>query len=164
MSDKEYLEVIDKKMTGMVMKDIEKSSAVRKYKDVYDEIGLMQNKEGKYIMIYDGNKIIVPRGMRKKILGQLHRSHTSTDLFVETLKTMYYWPHMRAEVQAMVDDCEACSEFRPSLQREPQDITMKQSLLSMKPMQSMSTDLYHVNGDPWTYFASASWTKDSVSL
>ena len=87
--------------------------------------------------------------MRKKILSQLHKSHTSTDLFVETLRTMYYWPHMRAEVQAMVEDCEACNEFRPSLQREPQDLAMRQSLLTLKPMQNMSTDLFHVNGDPY---------------
>ena len=162
LEDKEYLEVIDKRLTGVAFKDIEKTSGARKYKDVYNEISLVQNKEGKYMMIYDGNKIIIPKGMRKKILSQLHRSHTSTDLFVETLKTMYYWPHMRAEVQAMVDDCEACSEFRPSLQREPQDITMKQSLLSMKPMQSMSTDLYHVNGDPYIVlvdrYSSFIWT------
>ena len=147
--DREYLEVIDKRLTGVAMKDIEKSSGARKYKDVYTELSLIQNKEGKYIMVYDGNKIVVPKGMRKKILSQLHKSHTSTDLFVETLRTMYYWPHMRAEVQAMVEDCEACNEFRPSLQREPQDLTMRQSLLTMKPMQNMSTDLFHVNGDPY---------------
>ena len=82
MKDKDYLEVIDKRLTGVEMKDIEKSSAARRYKDIYSEISLIQNKEGKYMMIYDGNKIVVPKGMRKKILSQLHKSHTSTDLFV----------------------------------------------------------------------------------
>ena len=147
--DKDYLEVIDNRLTGVSMKDINKSSGARKYKDVYDEISLIRDKDGRYMMTYDGNKIVVPKGMRKKILSQLHRSHTSTDLFVETLRTMYYWPHMRAEVQAMVDDCEGCNEFRPSLQREPQDLTRRQSLLTMQPMQNMPTDLFHVNGDPY---------------
>merc|ERR1712105_433614 len=110
LKDKSYLEVIDKRLTGVALKDIEKTSEARKYKDIYEEISLVQNNEGKYLMIYDGNKIVVPKGMRKKILSQLHKSHTSTDLFVDTLKTMYYWPHMRAEVQAMVEDCEACND------------------------------------------------------
>ena len=49
----------------------------------------------------------------------------------------------------MVEDCEACNEFRPSLKREPQDSAMRQSLLTMKPMQSKSTDLFHVDGNPY---------------
>ena len=149
MKDKDYLDVIDKRLTGVEMKDIDKSSNVRKYKSIYDEISLIQDRDGRYLMIYDGNKIVIPKGMRKKILNQLHKSHTSTDLFVETLKTMYYWPHMRAEVQSMVEDCEGCNEFRPSLSREPHNAAMRQSLLIMKPMQCVSTDLFHVDGQPY---------------
>ena len=54
-----------------------------------------------------------------------NREITSTDLFVETLKTMYYWPHMRAEVQAMVEDREGRNDFRPSLSREPHNAAMR---------------------------------------
>ena len=149
MKDKDYLDVIDKRLTGVDMKDINKSSQVRRYKSIYDEISLVQNKDGRYLMIYDGNKLVVPKGMRKKILNQLHKSHTSTDLFVETLKTMYYWPNMRAEVQSMVEDCEGCNEFRPSLSREPHNAALRQSLINMKPMQNMSTDLFYVDGIPY---------------
>ena len=63
----------------------------------------------------------------------------------------------------MVDDCEGCNEFRPSLQREPQDMERRESLMTMKPMQNMSTDLFHVNGDPYIVlvdrYSSFIWTS-----
>lgn len=45
MKDKDYLDVIDKRLAGVEMKDVEKSSNVRKYKSIYDEISLVQNKD-----------------------------------------------------------------------------------------------------------------------
>ena len=100
-------------------------------------------------MVVDSNKIVIPKGMRRKILHQLHRSHSSTDLFLETLKSMYYWPNMRSEVESMVLSCEGCNQFRPSLRREPHSEGLRKSLLTMSPMENMSSDLFHVNGDPY---------------
>ena len=64
--------------------------------------------------------------------GQRDYKHRSIviSLFVadfkyETLKTMYYWPHMRAEVQAMGEDREGRNDFRPSLSREPHNAAMR---------------------------------------
>ena len=100
-------------------------------------------------MVVDSNKIVIPKGMRRKILHQLHLSHSSTDLFLETLRSMYWWPHMRSEVESMVLSCEGCNQFRPSLRREPHSESLRQSLLTMSPMENMSSDLFHVNGTPY---------------
>ena len=46
----------------------------------------------------------------------------------------------------MCGDCFGCSEYRPSLRREPPNLSMHNSLVLMQPMEEISSHLFHVDG------------------
>ena len=63
----------------------------------------------------------------------------------------------------MCADCEDCNYFGPSLKQEPANLKERKSFLQMQPMEHVSTDLYHVDGRPYTVlvdrFSSFIWTE-----
>ena len=82
-----------------------------------------------------------PGEPRTRILRQLHEGHCGYGKTLQTARELYYWPSMKYDIRAMVDNCEACQILRPS---KP----LKQPITTMArfPMEQISIDLFHVKG------------------
>lgn len=69
-------------------------------------------------VIMAGNRIVVPRPARKRVLDLLHLSHSGVAKTREFARQLYYWPGLMNEVAQSVASCKVCAEMRPSLAHE----------------------------------------------
>ena len=91
------------------------------------------------ILLVDGDKIYVPPEARKATLHELHKSHCGYAKTLETARTLYYWPSMKADIRTMIKCCEACQKLKPSKPAEP----LKDTTATF-PMEKKSIDLFHI--------------------
>lgn len=61
-----------------------------------------------------GNRIIVPKEKRRKVLHQLHRAHCGTEKMKRKARNAVYWPQISAQIEEFVASCALCEKFRKS--------------------------------------------------
>ena len=104
-----------------------------------------------------------PGAPRKDVLCQLHEGHCGYGKTLQTARSLYYWPSMKYDIEAMIDRCEACQQLRPSKPVEPFIATSANF-----PMEQISVNLFHVRVK--TYMVTADrysgyiWVKTLRSL
>ena len=86
-----------------------------KYKKVYEDIAIMENKYGEKLMIVNNERLCVPKGLIEKVIKVHHRSHTSPEPLIETIKKCYYWPEMTMHITHFCEQCEGFRRYRPAL-------------------------------------------------
>ena len=110
----------------------------REYSNKWDEITTLVTSKGRLLML--GDRIIVPRTLRKEVLAQLHRAHQGITKTRLAATDSYYWVGMANDVKQVVEACEACRRFLPSQSAEPEK-GYTQEL--ERPLQLISADLYY---------------------
>ena len=63
------------------------------------------------LLVYDGNRIVVPTTCKRKILGILHRNRGGFDRVLGVAQRLYYWPGMVEDIRAAsthVEECDVC--------------------------------------------------------
>ena len=70
-------------------------------------------------IIYKGHRVVIPKEMRKEILGRIHSSHLGAESCLRKARDIVYWPHMNTDVKEEVGKCAVCNEFSDSQQKEP---------------------------------------------
>ena len=70
-------------------------------------------------MVLFGDRIVIPPALRKEILGRIHSGHQGRERCKISARRVVYWPGMNAQIDAVVDKCEACLLTRSALPREP---------------------------------------------
>ena len=71
-----------------------------------------------YGLIFRGECVIVPQGMRKHIKKRLHLSHLGADSMVRRARECVFWPGMAAEIKQLAGDCKACQTLATAQQKE----------------------------------------------
>ena len=91
-------------------------------------------------VLLKGDRIVVPIKLRRKILGNIHRSHMGIETTKQRTRTSVFWPGINTEVEEIVRKCNACSSTEQQQQKE--------RLLTSDtyPWQSVGTDLFEWNG------------------
>ena len=117
--------------------DLPPDHPARPFKQVWDDLSV----DGA-IIIYDGQRIVIPSGLREQILGLLHRSHAGITRTKKLAREYYYWPGIGNDITKMVDRCEACQLSRPSQAAEP----LQPHPEATYPMHSLSMDLFEEAG------------------
>ena len=69
-------------------------------------------------IIYKGERVVIPREMRKDILHKLHKSHLAGDSMIRRARTCVFWPGMAPDIREMAERCEACQTYRQAQTRE----------------------------------------------
>jgi len=75
---------------------------VKFYFKIRSEITVMDD------MLFKGNKLIIPFGLRQEILRKLHYAHLGIKKCIDRANLSYYWPGMRKEITDMVLACYVC--------------------------------------------------------
>ena len=75
-------------------------------KDEWARLSILEDQDDT-LLIFDSNRILIPRSERRRILEELHTSHPQAETAVNMAKARYFWPHMRRDVLNM---CHMCGE------------------------------------------------------
>ena len=99
----------------------------------------LTNEDG---VVLKGSRLVIPQQLRKDTLQQLHRSHMGVEATLRRARDTVFWPGINAEIQQLIDNCEACQSFKPAQQRERFQAHERPSL----PWAKVATDLFAFEG------------------
>ena len=86
---------------------------VREYWAVKDELSTADG------LIFKGEAIVIPPGLRKEVLRQIHQGHLGMERSKLRARELVYWPDMSKQIEDVVSSCAVCQELRHSNAREP---------------------------------------------
>ena len=69
-------------------------------------------------LIFRGERVVIPEGMRKLMKECLHRSHLGVESVLRRARECLYWPNMAADIRQVVEKCEACRSYERLQQKE----------------------------------------------
>ena len=138
LADEEYQTLIAVFKSNTHIRDLPPAHPARAYQSLWDEIRLQDG-----LLMY-GDRIIIPKTSRKRILDLLHIPHNGIEKTRVAARQLYFWPTMNNDIKLLVEKCEACQQLRPSQVREPLQPTMAEG-----PMDAISVDLFHYEGDEY---------------
>ena len=159
--DKEYMEVLqlvkDRRDKAYIKGKVKSDHPARAYLKVWERLGYEEDKETEAcLMTLDTSRICVPRGvdemgvsdghLRRKIARRLHIPHLGEIKTGRAAERRYYWPAMWQQVVRECKDCDTCVRNQQSQASEPPP---EEEDLASYPMEKMSADLCHFEGDTW---------------
>ena len=95
----------------------------------------------------DRAKIVIPKPARSKIIAELHRAHSGINKTYATVRQLYYWPHMKNDIEQAIAACTLCQADRPTQPRPLASGTDPSSV--ERPMDEIGTDLFDAIGKKW---------------
>jgi hypothetical protein len=123
--------------------NLQPNNPARAFKSVLPSLSLITLPSNDQLIVYAGNRLVVPVRARSEILTLLHKAHQGAVKTKQLARQLYYWPGMTAAIEQMIDDCTTCSRHRPSLPKEksvpPEEPT--------QPMHLVGTDLCEALGN-----------------
>ena len=93
-------------------------------------------------LIFKGERVVVPRASRSKLLKQIHSSHLGVNSCLNRACKCVYWPGMTADIKNRVSTCEACREHERSQAKE----AMMSPEMPAQPWQRVAADLFEFEG------------------
>ncbi|XP_062713612.1 uncharacterized protein K02A2.6-like [Aedes albopictus] len=88
-------------------------------------------------VIFKGDRILVPKSLRKKYIEKLHVAHLGIDYTLRAARESLFWPGMADQICNYVRNCEICMEFSSSQCRPP----MTTHQIPEYPFQRVNIDL-----------------------
>ncbi|CAH8529728.1 unnamed protein product [Dicrocoelium dendriticum] len=102
-----------------------------------------------------GDRVVVPRKLRKRILQQFHSGHPGTSRMKALARSFVYWPQMDAEIEQFCQSCESCQQAA----KAPPRCSWHPWPESEKPWQRIHLDYAGpINGQSYLIFVD-SYTK-----
>ena len=84
------------------------NSRLHEYVSVLSLISISDTREGKLLLMKDRAKIVIPMPARSKIITELHRTHSGLNKTYATACQLYYWPHMKNDIEQAIAACSLC--------------------------------------------------------
>lgn len=88
--------------------------------------------------ILHGERLVIPRCMRKMVLQDLHSSHQGQERTKRRARQVVFWPGLNNDVNTILQYCEQCREHQASQPKEP----MMSEPVPDLPFQNVSSDLF----------------------
>ena len=133
---------------------------VRPYFAIRDEIAVHEG------LVFRGNRVIIPQGMRRKTLHKIHRSHIGVNGCIRRARDSLYWPRMAADIKTFVSQCETCRSLE---QKQPKE-TLICHEYPTRPWAKVASDLCSLDGrdylitvDYFSNFAEVDKVTDATS-
>ena len=89
-----------------------------------------------------GQRLIVPKNLRKEMLERIHESHLGEEKCKSRARGTLYWPRMNTEISQMVSRCSICLEFRQGNRKEP----IIAHEVKAQPFAKVGADLFQFGG------------------
>lgn len=92
-------------------------------------------------IVFKGNRIIVPKSLRKEMLQKIHTSHLGIEKCKSRARELLFWPNMNNEIENVVRNCDACIQYHTSNRKEP----LLQHEIPQRPWEKIGVDLFEIN-------------------
>lgn len=93
-------------------------------------------------LIFLGNKLVVPRSMRKEFLAKLHIAHQGINSCQNKAKRNLYWANINTDIKDFVNSCKICHKFQKSNVKED----MIPHKIPQHPWEELGIDFMYLNG------------------
>ena len=93
-------------------------------------------------VVFKGERIVVPRCLRKCIIDKLHASHLGIQACLRRAKEAFYWPRIYKQISEFISKCSICNSYKPAQQKEPL-VCLE---IPTRPWRNISADLFEFNG------------------
>ena len=93
-------------------------------------------------LIFRGERLVVPKHMRKEMLEEIHRGHGGEQACLRRARESVYWPAMNGDIKNYVATCEVCRTFEVSNQKE----TMIPHEVPERPWEKVGVDSFYWKG------------------
>ena len=93
-------------------------------------------------LIVNGCRLVIPVGMRREVLNQLHEAHQGVVRTKQRAKLTVYWPGLDNDIDNLVSACNQCQNYLPSNVKEPIILKPKPAY----PFQEIAADFCHHAG------------------
>lgn len=107
--------------------------SVKPYFVVSEELSVIEG------LIFKGNKIIVPKNLRKQMLEKIHYNHLGIEKCKNRAREIMYWPFMSKEIEDFVESCNLCNKYKKAKTKEP----LMPREVPNGPWQMLGVDLFH---------------------
>ena len=95
-------------------------------------------------ILYDDDKLVIPKNRRKSYLKVLHQYHHSDAQMIRLAGTRWIWPGLSHEIRDLWNNCQICQEQHVTKLQEKR-IT-NQVLSNLKPLEIINMDWATVSG------------------
>ena len=96
----------------------------------------------------ESDYVFIPSGARQEILETLHISHLGVAKMYSASQAQFFWPHMRWDIEKMVQGCEACQVFSPS---KPREEMLQHGEFPTRPMSQICLNIFFYRGEQYLY-------------
>ena len=108
---------------------------LKKYWTFREEIGLLNG------ILYKGQKVIIPKSMRKEMLKKIQSSHLGIESCTRKAKDLIFWPEMYKDIIEMVQQCHVCAKYSRNQIKEP----LQTPSISNRPWSKLAIDQFSFN-------------------
>ena len=136
-SDQEYIDLLQLIQQGKHPKQLPGDHKLKVYNNIYDKLSIFNTEVGN-IVLYDDDKLLIPRNRRSTYLKLLHQYHHSDAQMIRLAGTRWVWPGLSGEIKDLWNNCSICQEQRVSKQQEHR-IT-DQVISNLKPLEVLNMD------------------------
>ena len=144
--DEEYQKLMEAFKQGKLPKELGRDHPIRAWSGSWETVSLLTESGP---LVIDGEKVILPKGIQKKVVKQLHeRTHGTAGRMIETIGESMIWKNWKSDIQDMVDKCEACKTWQTS-KPEGAPRVDKIPLTSLSPMDILHADLFQYQGSQY---------------
>ena len=96
-------------------------------------------------VIYKRERVVIPKNLRRKTLGQLHSAHMGLQATIRRARETIFWPHMNSDIKNLLDSCETCKSFEPQQAKQP----LKNHEVIDQRWAKLGADLFHHDGNDY---------------
>ncbi|KAK7095117.1 hypothetical protein V1264_002767 [Littorina saxatilis] len=96
-------------------------------------------------LVFKAERIVVPEGMKQRIMQLLHKSHTGLQGCLRRAREVVYWVNMAKDMERFLSQCEPCQTFQKAQPKEP-SISHP---IPERPWQYVATDLMECRGNDY---------------
>ena len=64
-------------------------------------------------LIFRGDRLIVPKSLRRQTIKELHASHQGVEATLRRARETLHWPNMKSEIKDHIPRCDVCPQFAP---------------------------------------------------
>jgi hypothetical protein len=91
-------------------------------------------------LVFNTDRMVVPMKLQRKILGNLHTSHSGVQATLKLARYTVFWPGITQQVMSMIANCHTCQKFSCSQRRE----AMQSVVVPGLPFEILSMDVKEV--------------------
>lgn len=133
--DPELKKLKEQILKGFPADKYQVDAEIRQYFQYNEELSVIDG------IIFKADKILIPKSMRKEMLGRIHEGHLGMEKCKNRARVIFFWPGMSSQIEDIVSSCSVCAKHRNKQQKEP----MISHEIPDRPWKKVGTDLFAWN-------------------